>query len=229
MDFVNAPMYNDGEPQITMTMSMTHELSGVKTEYINYPFQFEVDGKQVEDPLYIVGFSVNINHTENVHHFVGHFCPRDHDSFEKFSEFTGMRQKLKCSTQMFAWAPGQDRVAWPLDAAIPIGRAAGRTSIVIQTHYDNPMNVQGIVDTSELILHVTSAPRRHSIGIFELGGQLLNQQKIPANHSSYSFTSRCDLFVFILFYHLFWGGGGVVKLASSIPSALIEKYPNPFP
>ena len=128
------PFYNQGETQLSQTMTMSYTVPDVVTDYVNFPFNFEVDGSPASKTLYLVGWEVDIQHYEHVHHFVGYFCPTEHASFDSWSneQDPGRRYQKGCETQAIAWAPGSGRVAFPGDVTLPIGPGTTHASIIIE-------------------------------------------------------------------------------------------------
>lgn len=45
--------------------------------------------------------------------------------------------------------------------------------LVMETHYDNPGRLEGVVDTSGIRIHYTDTPRKHMAGSLQLGDPLI--------------------------------------------------------
>lgn len=65
---------------------------------------------------------------------------------------------------------------------------------VMQTHYDNPTGVAGVVDSSSVRLHFSDSPRTHDAGTISVGDALISLASQPVEGGrNYTFTcpSEC--------------------------------------
>lgn len=184
-------MTNPGETSFDMVMKIEHTVQPVVTEYVDFQFNFRsADGSPLMGVAYMVGFEVEIDHDEHVHHFVGYTCPREHDE----SSNGKSREDLGCEMQFLTWAPGSNRLAFPSDVALPVGPGTSHRSCSIEVHYDNPDKVSGVSDSSLVKLIMVTSPRAHDAAFLNLGDQILISNKmIPAGQPSWGVTSRCIL------------------------------------
>jgi len=92
---------------------------------------------------------------------------------------------------VMGWAPGRQAMVMPPAAGLRIFGDEGYRSFVVQTHYNNPDRVSGLLDSSGLRLYHTQALRQHDIGVMQIGDPvlylaLINQQ-VASGWSKHSF------------------------------------------
>ncbi len=67
---------------------------------------------------------------------------------------------------IFPWAPGASNVELPVDLGFAFGNASGGiTSVSIETHYDNPEGIEGMVDSSGVRVYYSEEPRPIEMGV----------------------------------------------------------------
>ena len=98
---------------------------------------------------------------------------------------------------IFLWAPGSSNIALPDDVGFLLGNASGRfLSVALQTHYDNPDEVEGLIDDSGVRVYYTEELRPINMGVIQLGDPfiILDGVAVPAGKSSYSFQRPSSCF-----------------------------------
>jgi len=194
----SSKFYNIGEEQSSQTFTMEWDLSTQETQYIAFPRALKYDDQAPTSAIYMVGFKVEVDNIEHVHHFVVYQCDREltEEELQPFDELTeenySRRNDMGCQKEIAIWAPGLDEVIYPSDVAVPLGPGTANRAILIQVHYNNPENVPGVVDTSMLTFYYTPLPREHDMAFLQLGDVLLfTQNEIPPGQSSWHVTHRC--------------------------------------
>lgn len=123
--------YNEGEDVLSKTMLMTHTSGTSETQYVYFFIDLGTtdDGSPWEDPLYMVGWTVNFGLAGFVHHVVLHGCtdkkpaqdPQRSGGYMP-SGPTAMAQLRKgCGAYIATAELGQHEYALPRDVATPLG------------------------------------------------------------------------------------------------------------
>ena len=158
-----------------------------------------------------IGFEavVNSDNAEYVHHLVlraytvdkcGRACEGEDDGSTTATASTASASSI-CEdynfADIFVWAPGSSDMAFPDDVGFLLGNASGRfLSLKIETHYNNPDGVEGLVDDSGVRVYYTEELRPISMGVIQLGDPFLNLNgaRLPEGKSSFSFQCPSSCF-----------------------------------
>eukprot|EP00931_Biecheleriopsis_adriatica_P060841 TRINITY_DN36552_c0_g1_i1.p1 TRINITY_DN36552_c0_g1~~TRINITY_DN36552_c0_g1_i1.p1 ORF type:complete len:512 (-),score=50.68 TRINITY_DN36552_c0_g1_i1:247-1782(-) len=84
------------------------------------------------------------------------------------------------------WGVGGRDFCTPKDVSMPLS-----THLVLQIHYNNPLALQGVVDSSGLILHVSERPMAKQAGILLIGPTPDSSMQIPAGKPDYQIQELC--------------------------------------
>ncbi|CAM9701321.1 unnamed protein product, partial [Choristocarpus tenellus] len=134
--------------------------------------------------FHIVGFEANINSdTEpHVHHLVMRaFIDENCEGYFGFAD-------------VYVWAPGSaSGEALPDVAGFRFDGGGGLSdykSIWVETHYDNPSNIAGLMDSSGVRVYYTENLRQYDAGTMQLGDPYVTLQGeyLPNGRSLYSFN-----------------------------------------
>lgn len=90
------------------------------------------------------------------------------------------------------WAAGADPLVMPPDAGFPV--TDEERFYVMQTHYDNPTGVAGVVDNSSVRLHFSDTPRQYDAGTISIGDSLISlagQSVEGGRNYTFSCPSEC--------------------------------------
>ncbi|CAM9884553.1 unnamed protein product, partial [Laminaria digitata] len=124
-----------------------------------------------------IGFEpiVSSGTEEYVHHLVlqaytvdhcGEACSNDTDSTTSSSPLCESYD----FANIFLWAPGSSDVVLPDDVGFLLGNDSGRfLSVGLQTHYNNPDEVEGLIDDSGVRVYYTDELRPINMGVIQLG------------------------------------------------------------
>ena len=89
-------------------------------------------------------------------------------SYSSSSESQNIAYPPFCFSDMdiFPWTPGSSDLELPADVGFAFGNASGGiTSVSINTHYDNPEGIEGMVDSSGVRVYYTEEPRAFDMGV----------------------------------------------------------------
>lgn len=84
-----------------------------------------------------------------------------------------------CRRVVLAWAMGARPLEYPAHAGQPVGGAGYSTYMVLEVHYNNPMRLAGLIDSSGLRFEYTHALREHDAGILEVGLEYTDKNSVP--------------------------------------------------
>lgn len=148
------------------------------------------DGKNGEK-YHVVRYEplVSTDRPEMVHHLVVWWC-RDYP--KKWLE-TNVCEDFPepCFSYYAAWAIGGGAFNLPDDAGLPMGAGEGSLKWgVLQIHYDNPAELEGVRDNSGLRFYYTNQLRKYDAGILA-AGPIVDYISIPPNKENYLVETRC--------------------------------------
>ncbi|KAJ8385923.1 hypothetical protein AAFF_G00178850 [Aldrovandia affinis] len=111
----------------------------------------------------------------------GHECyhPNMPDSF------------LTCETVVFAWAIGGEGLTYPQHVGLSIGTSIDPFYVLMEIHYDNPDNQQGVMDSSGLRLFYTPELRQYDAGVIETGVWVSLYHMLPPGLQEYISEGHC--------------------------------------
>lgn len=90
-----------------------------------------------------------------------------------------------------AWSIGGKEFYYPENAGFPIGKADSPKVLILEIHYDNPENKQGITDSSGLRFYHTKQLRKYDAGVMTVGAMILEFMMIPPRQKSWETTGIC--------------------------------------
>ncbi|KAG2430801.1 hypothetical protein HXX76_009777 [Chlamydomonas incerta] len=102
-----------------------------------------------------------------VHHMIIYACTQPPPAPSELFECPVMADS--CEVVYMVWVPGVTHWEAPAEAGYAFGGAGGVTWVALQVHYSNPDGVEGVRDSSGLVLHTTPQLRPHDIGVLALG------------------------------------------------------------
>ena len=70
---------------------------------------------------------------------------------------------------MYAWAPGDQGFALPMDVGFPLFDNENNQAIYIDIHYNNPAQSTGMLDSSGLRFYYVNEERTHRAGVYQTG------------------------------------------------------------
>ena len=97
-----------------------------------------------------------------------------------------------CRTIIIAgWAVGGVDFDYPPEVGFPIGPGESFRTLLLETHYNNPPGVSGIVDSSGFTLYHTAETRTQDAAVFALGHSISPNMRIPPYADSYVVQGYC--------------------------------------
>ena len=148
-----------------------------------------------------IGFEavVNSDTADYVHHLVLRAYTDDQCGYA-CSNGDSTTSSTLCNSNyadIFVWAPGSSDMALPDDVGFLLGNASGRfESLRIEIHYNNPDEVEGVIDDSGVRVYYTEELRPINMGVIQLGDPFveLGGTALPEGKSSYSFQCPSSCF-----------------------------------
>lgn len=93
---------------------------------------------------------------------------------------------------MFVWTPGAANAELPEDVGFRFGNVSeGFTSVVVQTHYDNPDGKAGLVDSAGVRVYYTEELRPIDMGVIQLGDPVVSLEGVPLPEGKTSISFAC--------------------------------------
>ncbi|XP_020615016.1 DBH-like monooxygenase protein 1 isoform X2 [Orbicella faveolata] len=187
-------------PSDTETFVLRHNRTVVSTSRTTYKCRvFEMPKFNEVRHIVKVEPVIQAGHEGMVHHMLLYEC-RD-DFKREYLNYSGecygpnMPPAItQCagSAAIAAWAIGGKEFHYPVDAGFPIGKADSPKVLILEMHYDNPENKQGITDSSGLRFYHTKQLRKYDAGVLTVGAMVLDFMIIPPRQKSWETTGVCS-------------------------------------
>ncbi|CAH3032072.1 unnamed protein product [Pocillopora meandrina] len=134
-----------------------------------------------------------------VHHILLYQCdhnnfPSSNLSYEGVGNSPDMPPAVKSCTgpsTIAAWAIGGETFYFPEHVGFSIGTNDSPKIVVMEMHYDNPLQKTGILDSSGLRFHYTSQVREYQAGILTVGWLVSKNMIIPPHQESWETQGYC--------------------------------------
>lgn len=91
-----------------------------------------------------------------------------------------------------AWAIGGKDFYYPEHAGFPIGKPDSPKVVILEIHYDNPRNVEGMIDSSGLRFYYTKQLRKYDAGVFQIGAAVSSSMTIPPGQEDWETSGFCS-------------------------------------
>ncbi|KAJ8038730.1 Dopamine beta-hydroxylase [Holothuria leucospilota] len=129
-----------------------------------------------------------------VHHIILYHCEVPCD--QHLPSYSGRcsdkpAQLTACSKVIAAWAMGAGPLIYPAEAGVPIGGPEWSSYFMLEVHYNNPLRVSGLVDSSGIKFYVTENLRKYSVGILEVGVTYAPNLVIPPGEGEFELSGIC--------------------------------------
>ncbi|XP_053609984.1 tyramine beta-hydroxylase [Plodia interpunctella] len=151
-----------------------------------------------QTPHHIIQFQSTITRGNEglVHHMELFYCDTDPKKEIPLYEgncFAPERPEITktCSKVKSAWAMGAPPFTYPEEAGLPLGGPDKNKFVMLEVHYNNPEMKKDWVDSSGIVVHVTSNKRRYDAAIMELGLEYTDKMAIPAGQKAFPLTGYC--------------------------------------
>ncbi|XP_068720678.1 DBH-like monooxygenase protein 1, partial [Montipora capricornis] len=96
------------------------------------------------------------------------------------------------SSTIFAWAVGGKEFYFPKHVGFPIGTPDSPKVVILEVHYDNPQEREGMIDSSGLRLYYTKRLRKYDAGMLYVGAAVDQSMMIPPKEKSWEFNGFCS-------------------------------------
>jgi hypothetical protein len=170
--------------------ALDYPIKAQETEYVDFCFSREdilAQGVPDVEKLSIVGFEAIISDDAKamVHHFIVRGSPNTNDG-----------QSQNCEgdfgTELaYGWATGEGPMALADNLGAPFGGVNGFQSFTLETHYNNPDRVPGVVDSSGVRFYYTTQEREFDVGVLPLGDPLVKLEGVSMASGLSSHAFRC--------------------------------------
>uniref|UniRef100_A0ABM0MLH0 Dopamine beta-hydroxylase-like n=1 Tax=Saccoglossus kowalevskii TaxID=10224 RepID=A0ABM0MLH0_SACKO len=128
-----------------------------------------------------------------VHHMEVFLC--ESDISEEYNAECKSETKPKaiesCKHVLGAWAMGAEPFIYPAEAGVEFGGPEFPRHVVLEIHYNNPLQRSGAVDKSGMRFYYTPTLRPHDAGIMELGLTYSPRMSIPPNNEGFILNGYC--------------------------------------
>ena len=85
-----------------------------------------------------------------------------------------------------------DSANMPKDVGFPLGDENSHTFVLLNIHYDNPENIEGIVDSSGLELYYTKTHRKYEAFNMGIGSGFDNRFFVPPKQNNFWISGHCS-------------------------------------
>ncbi|ESO05950.1 hypothetical protein HELRODRAFT_64253, partial [Helobdella robusta] len=132
-----------------------------------------------------------------VHHLEVFNCqiPEGRDVIRYNAPCKSMAERPKglesCTKVLGAWAMGADYMTYPFEAGAPIGGPHMSRFVMIEVHYNNPLHISGLVDSSGIRFYITRQLRRFDAGIMEIGLEYTDKMALPPHLPKWELHGYC--------------------------------------
>ncbi|XP_071438873.1 MOXD1 homolog 2 [Hetaerina americana] len=116
------------------------------------------------------------NH-QYMHHVILYECQGNDPQFERYAQHQGQvcyqpnqpAVFFNCNNVVAAWVIGSEGFTFPVDAGYPLDPHSGPLYYMMETHYNNPSQDSGVLDSSGIRIYHTPILRRHDAGVLSVG------------------------------------------------------------
>ncbi|XP_032219319.2 DBH-like monooxygenase protein 1 isoform X2 [Nematostella vectensis] len=95
-------------------------------------------------------------------------------------------------SSLWAWAVGAGPFFYPKHVGFAIGAGHGPRYVVMEVHYDNPSNTEGVADYSGLRFHHTAQTRMYDAGMIWAGWAPFDAMIIPPQQKEWISVGYCS-------------------------------------
>lgn len=174
-----------------LVASINHEIAPNETEYaytcVTREDLINQGVLNTTDLINIIGFEPIIQKGNEA--YVHHYIIYGRSTEDCIND--GMNELV------YVWAPGEGAVSLPENLGSPLFGEDGFQAFEIEVHYNNPQQLQGIIDSSGVRVFWTSQPREEQIGILSVGDPVVGLFGQPVgdglSHHSFECPGSCSL------------------------------------
>jgi hypothetical protein len=182
-------MDRDANGHLLLT-AKEYNVPALDTVYAHFCFtgnDLRSQGANLDNDTSLIGFEAVVENTKNVHHFLvyGSFAENNGNETCTFDNYFDL---------VFMWAPGDLPFALPDFLGAPLGGSSGLKSFMMEIHYDNPLVLSNITDSSGVKMYYSNEPRPQEMGVMQIGDPFLflRNQSVGDGLTGHSFSCPSD-------------------------------------
>ncbi|CAH1791597.1 unnamed protein product [Owenia fusiformis] len=133
-----------------------------------------------------------------VHHIVLYMCRMPASNIDMSDEKPNICWESRmpenvtdCDSIMWGWGVGAGIFHFPKNVGYPIGGVDDPVYINLELHYDNPQNLEGVIDNSGMRIYYTSNVRTYDAGTMVVGHSLF-PMAIPSGAEDFTIEAPCS-------------------------------------
>ncbi|XP_020615038.1 DBH-like monooxygenase protein 1 [Orbicella faveolata] len=166
---------------------------------IHYDNPEEKEGTLLQIALIIIVEPViQVGHEGVVHHMLLYECndtfPDHHLNYTGHCYTRNMPPAIaECTggSAMAAWAIGGKEFYYPENVGFPLGRADSPKIVILEIHYDNPEEKEGLIDSSGMRIYHTKQLRKYDAGVLLVGAGVDYTMLIPPRQRDWQTNGFC--------------------------------------
>lgn len=186
-------------PSDTETFEILHDKMAIPKERTGYMCAvFEIPKFNETHHMIKVEPVIQAGNEGVVHHMLLYECsdtfPDHHLNYTGQCYAQNMPPAIKeCAgaSAMAAWAIGGKEFYYPDNAGFPLGRADSPKVVILEIHYDNPEEKEGLIDSSGLRIYHTKQLREYDAGVLEVGARVDRFMLIPPRQTDWQTNGYC--------------------------------------
>ncbi|KAL9960045.1 hypothetical protein ACROYT_G033442 [Oculina patagonica] len=186
-------------PSDAKTFEIKHNKTAVPSERTSYICGvFEIPKLNETHHIVKVEPIIQAGHEGVVHHMLLYECsdnfPKHHLNYTGMCYASNMPPEVEeCTgvTAIAAWAIGGKDFYYPEHAGFPIGKADSPKVVILEIHYDNPENKEGMIDSSGLRFFYTKQLRKYDAGVLQVGAGVNSAMLIPPKQTDWQIDGYC--------------------------------------
>ena len=174
-----------------------HTIENVTTRYVDFCFNWDTDvipqgGIPVNTNIYVVAAETILDKNGGGS-FVHHASITASSTVLLNASRTCLDDIRKYDFFLYSWTPGTFPLVFPSDVGITLGpNNDAIQSFRLQVHYDNPLFLNGITDSSGLRVHYKFTAPTYEAGILPMGDILTSLEGTPLNSGTSRFDFSCS-------------------------------------
>lgn len=186
-------------PPDTEAFDIRHNKTAIPSKRTSYICRaFEIPKVNETHHIIMVEPIIQSGHEGIVHHMLLYECsdnfPTHHLNYTGNCYGPDMPPPGKdCAgaSAFAAWAIGGKEFYYPEIAGFPIGKPDSPKVVMLEIHYDNPLNKEGLIDSSGLRFHYTKQLRQYDAGVMMVGEAVTPAMVIPPKQNAWHTDGFC--------------------------------------
>jgi len=186
-------------PSDTETFEILHDKMAIPKGRTNYLCAvFEMPKFNETHHMIKVEPVIQVGHEGVVHHMLLYECndtfPDHHLNYTGHCYTRNMPPAIaECTggSAMAAWAIGGKEFYYPENVGFPLGRADSPKIVILEIHYDNPEEKEGLIDSSGMRIYHTKQLRKYDAGVLLVGAGVDYTMLIPPRQRDWQTNGFC--------------------------------------